>query len=289
MNYNKKMYPIWILLALSLLYFIFYIIPILMGVFYSFTHWNIFSATYCGLYNYKSILTNTMLRLSIKNTFVFAILASFFKVFLGLILAIFLNRKIVAKNFLRTIYFSPAVINNVAVAMIFTAILNPSRGILNVFLRYLGLDFLAQNWLTDSQIALFSVIGIEVWKWSGFCMVIFIAGLQSISSEYYEAAYIDGANSWKKFRYITFPLIMPSFNNVVIINIISGLKVFDIIYVTTRGGPGRVTNVVNIMVFEAFGSGRYGEATAGNVLLSIMVGIVVAISYRILRKNEVEV
>jgi len=82
---------------------------------------------------------------------------------------------------------------------------------------------------------------------------------------------------------------MPSFNNVVIINIISGLKVFDIIYVTTRGGPGRVTNVVNIMVFEAFGSGRYGEATAGNVLLSIMVGIVVAISYRILRKNEVEV
>ena len=180
MNYNKKMYPIWILLALSLVYFIFYIIPILMGVFYSFTHWNIFSATYCGLYNYKSILTNTMLRLSIKNTFVFAILASFFKVFLGLILAIFLNRKIVAKNFLRTIYFSPAVINNVAVAMIFTAILNPSRGILNVFLRYLGLDFLAQNWLTDSQIALFSVIGIEVWKWSGFCMVIFIAGLQSI-------------------------------------------------------------------------------------------------------------
>ena len=289
MNYNKKMYPIWILLALSLVYFIFYIIPILMGVFYSFTHWNIFSATYCGLYNYKSILTNTMLRLSIKNTFVFAILASFFKVFLGLILAIFLNRKIVAKNFLRTIYFSPAVINNVAVAMIFTAILNPSRGILNVFLRYLGLDFLAQNWLTDSQIALFSVIGIEVWKWSGFCMVIFIAGLQSISSEYYEAAYIDGANSWKRFRYITFPLIMPSFNNVVIINIISGLKVFDIIYVTTRGGPGRVTNVVNIMVFEAFGSGRYGEATAGNVLLSIMVGIVVAISYRILRKNEVEV
>jgi len=289
MNYNKKMYPIWILLALSLVYFIFYIIPILMGVFYSFTHWNIFSATYCGLYNYKSILTNTMLRLSIKNTFVFAILASFFKVFLGMILAIFLNRKIVAKNFLRTIYFSPAVINNVAVAMIFTAILNPSRGILNVFLRYLGLDFLAQNWLTDSQIALFSVIGIEVWKWSGFCMVIFIAGLQSISSEYYEAAYIDGANSWKRFRYITFPLIMPSFNNVVIINIISGLKVFDIIYVTTRGGPGRVTNVVNIMVFEAFGSGRYGEATAGNVLLSIMVGIVVAISYRILRKNEVEV
>ena len=289
MNYNKKMYPIWILLALSLLYFIFYIIPILMGVFYSFTHWNIFSATYCGLYNYKSILTNTMLRLSIKNTFVFAILASFFKVFLGLILAIFLNRKIIAKNFLRTIYFSPAVINNVAVAMIFTAILNPSRGILNVFLRYLGLDFLAQNWLTDSQIALFSVIGIEVWKWSGFCMVIFIAGLQSISSEYYEAAYIDGANSWKKFRYITFPLIMPSFNNVVIINIISGLKVFDIIYVTTRGGPGRVTNVVNIMVFEAFGSGRYGEATAGNVLFSIMVGIVVAISYGILRKNEVEV
>ena len=175
---------------------------------------------------------------------------------------------------MRTVYFLPAILNNVAVGLLFSAILHPQTGILNKSLRFFNLDFLTQNWLTDLNLAIFSVSGIEVWKWTGFTMAILLAGLQTVPHEFYEAAEIDGANQFQKFKYVTFPLIMPAFNNALILNLIGGLKVFDIILATTGGGPGVATEVLNTMIYRTFGNGRYGEASAGSKLLGIMVSIV---------------
>ena len=112
---------------------------------------------------------------------------------------------------MRTVFFLPAVLSSVAVGLIFTAMMHPANGIINVALRAMGLPMLAQNWLTDPKLAIFSVAFVEVWKWTGFTMVILLAGLQSIPEHYYEAARLDGATGWQKFRYVTFPLIMPAF------------------------------------------------------------------------------
>lgn len=182
----------------------------------------------------------------------------------------------------------PAIMNNVAVGLIFTAILHPTHGILNKFLDIVGLDFLMNNWLGDINLALYSVIFVEVWKWTGFTMIIFLAGLQSVDKFFYEAADIDGATAWQKFRYITLPLIMPAFNNAFIISIIGGLKAFDIIFAMTNGGPGTSTNVINIMVYKAFANGRYGEAAAGVILLTLLVAAIAITANGILRKKEVE-
>ncbi|MEG0897447.1 MAG: sugar ABC transporter permease, partial [Ruthenibacterium sp.] len=210
------------------------------------------------------------------------------KVGLGLLLAVFLNQKLKTQNFLRTVYFAPCVLNNIAVGVLFAAMMHPTTGLINKILHHIGLGFLAQNWLTDPKLAIYSVASIEIWKWTGFTMVILLAGLQVIPTDYYEAAAIDGATEWQKFKSITIPLLMPALTNSIVVNLIGGLKVFDMIYATTQGGPGNATEVLNSYMFKSFGQGRYGEASASSVILSIIVAVVVVSSYSILTKQEVE-
>lgn len=283
-----KRYSLWFLVPGVLLYLIFFIIPSIQSAFYSFTYWDIFTVRFAGLNNYIDILTDKNLSITIKNTLTFTVVTTVFKVGLGMVLALFLNQKLRTEKFLRTVYFSPCILNNIAVGIMFTALLHPSTGLVNNILRGLNLDFLAQNWLTDKNLAIYSVSAIEVWKWTGFTMVILLAGLQMIPTELYEVASVDGASSFQKFKSVTLPLMMPALTNAIIVNLMGGLKVFDIIYSTTQGGPGNATEVINSFVFKSFGQGRYGEACAGSVLLSIMVGIIVLFSYKILTRKEVE-
>lgn len=285
---DKKRYPLYLILPGFAVFLVFFLLPNLIGVFYSFTNWDLFSADFVGLENYKNILSDKRLTLAYTNTLKFAIFTTTGKMVFGLLFALILNRALKLKNYYRTVWFMPAIMNNVAVGLIFTAILHPKNGILNGFLNAVGLDFLAMNWLGDIKFALYSVMFVEVWKWTGFTMIIFLAGLQSIDKHFYEAADIDGASPWQKFRYITMPLIMPAFNNSFIISIIGGLKAFDIIFAMTNGGPGTATNVINIMVYKAFSNGRYGEAAAGVVLLTIIIAVIAVTANTILRKKEVE-
>lgn len=285
---KKSQYKQWPLFPAIVLISIFILIPSLIGAYYSFFYWNMFTARFCGLANYIMILTDSNINICLKNTFLFTAITTFFKVLIGLLLAIFLNRQFKTTNFLRTVYFVPCIISNVAIGLIFNSILYPGTGLLDKTLNILGLGFLQQNWLTDPNLAIYSVSGIEIWKWSGFTMIILLAGLQTISNEYYEAALIDGANSWQKFTKITMPLLMPAFNNAVLINLIGGLKIFDIVYATTQGGPGNATNVLNTLIFDAFSAGRDGEACAGNIILLIIVGSISIATYLIIRKKEVE-
>lgn len=237
MNKNKR-YPALFMAPGVLIYGVFFILPVLIGVWYSFTNWNFTRADFVGLMNYKNIISDPSIKRALLNTIIFTVVTTVGKVGLGLALAVFLNRKLHLRNYLRGISFFPAIISTVAVGIVFTAILHP-YGLLNQFFRALGLDFMAKNWLTDTKLALLSVCGVEIWKWSGFNMVIILAGLQAVPPEYQEAATIDGANAWQRFWRVTFPLILPAFNNAFVNSLIGGLKVFDIIVATTNGGPGR--------------------------------------------------
>lgn len=241
-----------------------------------------------GLRNYINILSDPGTKGALINTIVFTVVTTVGKVGIGLGLAVFLNREMKAKNYLRSVAFFPAIISTVAVGIAFTAIMHPTNGILNQFLRAVHLDMLAQNWLTNPKIALFSVCAIEIWKWSGFNMVILLAGLQAVSPEYLEAATVDGANGWQKFWRVVFPLILPAFNNAFVNSLIGGLKVFDIIVATTNGGPGVATQVMNTVIYRSFAFNFQGEANAGYVLLSIMVAVFAVSSYVIIRRKEVD-
>jgi raffinose/stachyose/melibiose transport system permease protein len=174
------------------------------------------------------------------------------------------------------------------VSLIFKSILNPATGLLNTSLRGVGLDFMAQRWLTDPSLALSSVIGVDVWRGVGYIMVILIAGLQAIPKDYYEAAAIDGASGWKSLIKITLPLLMPVLAVTTVLNLLYGLKVFDIVYVLTNGGPGRVTDTVYTAVFQDFSKGRYGVATALSSLLFVIMVVLGYFTIRLMHREEVD-
>ncbi|WP_238727381.1 carbohydrate ABC transporter permease [Diplocloster modestus] len=288
---QKSIYSYWMLLPCLAIFGIFFLLPAVMGVGFSFLNIrnvDFQAATFAGIGNYKNVLTDSGMNIAIKNSFIFAFVTTILKVTLGLLLAVLLNNKLKTTNFMRTVFFLPAVLSSVAVGLIFTAMMHPANGIINVALRAMGLPMLAQNWLTDPKLAIFSVAFVEVWKWTGFTMVILLAGLQSIPEHYYEAARIDGATGWQKFRYVTFPLIMPAFTNALVVNLIGGLKAFDVVQTVTGGGPGTATEVFGTLVYKSFGSGRYGEGCAASIILCVVILLVVLPVYRFLTGKEVE-
>lgn len=289
---QKKYYSYRMAIPGVVLWLVFFAAPTIMGILFSFVNirgLDFSSMEFAGIQHYVDVLTTKSMSIAIKNSFIFAFLTSFCKVGLGLLLAVFLNNKFRAANIMRTVFFLPAVLSSVAVGLIFTAMMHPTKGLINIVLQSVGLGVLCQNWLTDIKIAIYSVSFVEIWKWTGFTMVILLAGLQSIDSSYYEATELDGATAWQKFRYVTFPLIMLAFTNAVVVNLIGGLKAFDIVQSITKGGPGTATEVFGTLVYRSFGGGRYGEGCAASIILSIIVLVIVFPIYRFLTSKEVEV
>ena len=150
----------------------------------------------------------------------------------------------------------------------------------------MGLGSLALHWLTDVSLAMWSVIAVDVWRGVGYIMVILIAGLQAIPRDYYEAASIDGASGRQTFRHITLPLLMPVLTVTTVLNLLYGLKVFDIVFVLTRGGPGRATDTVFTAIFDDFSKGRYGIATALSTLLFLVMIVLSFATIRLMRREE---
>ena len=285
---RKKQYPVYFILPGIFLFVMFFIVPFLVGFRYSFTNWNFKRADFIGLENYISILKNPNMSIAFKNTFLFTIVTTVGKVSIGMLLAVLLNRKLKTTNYLRTVFYLPAVVNSIAVGIVFTSLMHPSKGLINTALRTIGFTGFQPKWLTDTSIAMLFICFIEIWKWSGYTMMILLAGMQNISKDYYEAAIMDGATKWQQFKKITFPLLMASINNVVVLSIIGGLKVFDIVVATTGGGPGYATEVFNTMIYNSYSYQIYGEATAGSKLLAGMILIITLCTYRTIAKNEVE-
>lgn len=288
---RKKNYLLLFLIPALAIYLIFFVAPSFIGLLLSFFNvrsFNLSTITFAGTTNYMNVLTDKYLSIAIKNTMLFALITTIGKVGFGFALAVFVNKKIFGARYLRTVFFLPAILNNVAVGLVFRAMMHPTMGLINKGLRAVGLDILAKNWLTDPQIAILSCAFVEIWKWTGFTMVILLAGLQSIDDTYYEAADLDGATGWQKFVHITFPLVMPAFTNALVVNMVGGLKVFDIVQSLTKGGPGSATAVFGTLVYSSFSSGRYGEGCAASIILCVCVLVIVLPTYRFFSNKEVE-
>lgn len=284
----KKVYKGWYVVPAFLVFFVLFLLPSIIGLFFSFTNWNVMSdgIRFIGLENYKKIfMDKSMWQVFGNNTF-YAVMTSLLKGAIGLLLALALNRAIKTRNLLRTIFFLPMVISNLIVGLVFQQILHPEHGILNLFLNAVGLGALAQNWLIDPNVVMWSCVAIEVWKAAGFNMIIFLAGLQAVPQDMYEACSIDGASVWQKFKRVTFPLIMPSVVINMLLNLISGLKVFDVIFTLTNGGPGRASEVINITIFKQFSMGDYGYGTALNTILFVVLSIISVAVIRAYTREE---
>lgn len=272
-----------------LLYSVFFLIPILISFYFSFTDWDLFTAHFTGFSNFKEIITDPDLNIGFKNTFIFTAVTTTMKIALGLLLALFLNMGLRTQNYLRTVFFFPVILSSVAVGLLFSSLYHPTHGLINNILNTVGLGSIAPDWLGDLKLVIYSVSFVDVWKGAGFTMVIFLAGLQSVPREYYEAISIDGGNTVQKFRYITLPMIRAAVNSNIIICLISGLRAFDIVYVTSRGGPGTASEVISTIIYRKFSDGYYGLATAGGLLFFIMVSAIVFPVYLYLSKREVEI
>jgi len=287
----RKAYPTWFAGGALLLYGVFILLPSLLGLGFSFTDWNSYSSDvhWVGLDNFAAIFDlNSTYFASIENTVLFAVATIFLKTAIALVLAVLLTSGVRRFAYLyRGLIYLPAVLPMIAVGIVFKSVLNPDDGMLNMALRSVGLAGLAQQWLTDTSLAIWSVVGVDTWKGVGYIMVILIAGVLAIPRDYYEAASIDGASSWQAFRYITLPLLRPVLAVTTVLNLLYGLRVFDIVYVLTNGGPGYATSTVYTSVFDSFGLGQWGVATA---LSSVFVVVGLALSVlivRLLRPSEV--
>lgn len=286
----QSRYSYWMIVPAGLLFLLFFLIPSVIGIGFSFTDWNVNRMTeihFNGLENFRLLLGNVGFNKALTNTLLFTFVTSILKATLGLALALIMNTSIKSKNYLRTIFFMPVILSTIVIGLIFTAILQVD-GPLNSFLHLIGLGAFAKNWLGDPVFAIWACIGVEVWKYSGFCMVIFLAGLQTIPKEFYEASSIDGASGFQTLKKITIPLIMPSITINIVMNIIGGLKIFELVYILTNGGPGFSSQVLNGVVFNKFAGGTWGLGSAANLIMTIFVGVISLSTMKFLKKREVE-
>ena len=280
-----KYFVIFILPAL-IIYLLFSIIPFLYTIYYSFTDYtdmNPINLHFVGLKNYIKVLQTPVMLAAIKNSVIYAILLTGFQTLLGLPLAFVLNQKLKSRNLLRAVFFFPAVFSSLIIGYIWNFIMSSSDfGLINNILHQLGLGTL--NFFTSKN-ALYSVILTQIWQWTGWAMVIFLANLQSISPDLYEAAEIDGANGLKKFMYVTLPLMCPSVKIVIVTGLIGGMKVFDIIYSMTSGGPGDATQtVMTVMMKKGISEGFYSTGSAFGVCFFIIVLAISAIVTKLMGK-----
>jgi raffinose/stachyose/melibiose transport system permease protein len=266
-----------------------FLVPTGTGIFYSFTDWNINTEkiNFVGLQNYRELFTDKKLVAALSHTLVSAFSVTLLRNAIGLGLALLLNTKVKFRGLFRTVFFLPYMISPIIIGYLFTAIYHPANGLLNEALRLVGLKFMAVDWLNDPRYALLSTILVDVWRTAGFSMVIYLAGLQMIPTELFESASLDGARYPQTFRYITFPLIAPSLTINLTLSLIGTMKVFVMILVLTNGGPGYATEVINTYVMTSFSLGLYGQGTAANMLLTLLIVLIGFPVLVLLRKREV--
>ncbi len=282
---NRKTYPIWLASPGLIIYIIIFIIPTFASFYFSMTIWNLKEARFVGLENFITFFSMTNTRTALINTAIFAFVTCCVKIILGLLLAQYICSGIKSGNYLKIVIFFPYLLGNVVVALAFRAILEPA-GTVNQFLQLIGLD--AVRWLTDKRFALMTCIVADIWKGIGTVTIILIAGICAIPKSYYEAAAIDGASPWRAFRKITLPLLIPSFNTVLTLCLIGGLRSYDLVQALTGGGPGYSSEVLGTVIYKLFARGNYGLATAGNVILFIIVAFIVFPINSYVAKREVD-
>ncbi len=260
----------WMILPALILYVLFVIYPLIQGFWISLHRWDGLSAMeWLGWKNYLFVFKDKVFWQAMWNTFRYAIVATIAKNILGLLLALLLNQNIRGRTFFRTAAFVPMTMAFVVIGVLWSWIFNPTFGLLNAGLQVLGLGSWIQGWLSDPKIALYSVIWVDIWKWMGFHMVLFLAGLQSIDQSYYEAASIDGAGRLQKFFHISLPLLAQVTAVSVVMSITGSFASnYDAVYVMTGGGPFHSTEVaLTWIVTNTFRFASVGKANAMSMIL----------------------
>ncbi len=259
---------------------IFILIPVVWGLLLAVTEYNGFKAPeFVGLKNFFKLFKDPYFYVSLKNNLFYMVVSVFFTLLFGLLLAVLLNQPLKGRGIFKTVLFFPQLTSGIAYGMIF-AILFTSTGPINGMLRSMGM-MKPPSWLTDKEWVMLTITITAILKNIGYYMILFLAGLQNISNDLYEAASLDGANGWKKFRYVTWPMLSPTTFLCTILCVINSFKVFDLVSQMTDGGPGNSSNVLVFRIYEeAFKFSKFGYASAYAVVLFAIVLVITLIQFK---------
>jgi raffinose/stachyose/melibiose transport system permease protein len=283
---QKRTYPYWFYAPAGIVYGVIFIVPTVIAFYFSLTRWDLFTSHFIGLDNYRQFFSEQSLRSSLRNTLVYAVVTSGLKVVLGMLFAVLLTGPIRSRGFLRSVIFFPVLVSTVAVGITFSVLLQPDFGLVSTLLAKVGIT--SPDWLGDPHTALLSVALTDVWKGVGLATLIYIAGILAIPNDFYEAVDVDGGGAWTKFWNVTVPLARPATFTVILLSLIGGLRSFDLIWTMTGGGPGFSSDVIASVIYKQYQAGFYGLATAGNVVLFILVSLIVFPLFRYFNSKEVE-
>ena len=274
-----------------LLFTLFIIVPTLASVYYSFTSWDGLSPTvkFVGLANYREIATGARFRNALVYTFLLTFFISILENSMALGLALLVDNVRWWKNFFRSAFYIPVLISGIVSGFIWKIMYNFNFGAVNTILNSIGMGSARQDWLGNPKLALMMVGVVLVWKGAGYYMIIYLASLQSVSTDIIEAASIDGASPWQRFKHIILPLISGAFTINFTLSLINGLKVFDQISVMTDGGPGFTTETIVYLLYKVgFNEGRQGFGTAVGIVLLFIIIILNTIQQKFLKSREVQ-
>ncbi|NUU21755.1 MAG: sugar ABC transporter permease [Streptomycetaceae bacterium] len=279
----------WLFIAPALaLVVAFFITPFVLNIRFAFTDWSGYAnaIAFNGLENFRGLIDQGILWQSIKVTVIYAVVAMLVQNAFSLCMALLLLRSDRVNGFFRSFFFLPVLIAPVAAGYIWSAILAPN-GPLNKFIGLFDAGF-SYAWLGHPTSALLSLACVDAWKWSGLITLVYIAGLHAVPESLIEAATVDGANAWQRFWRIRFPLLAPAFTFTVVVSMLGAINAFDLIASTTRGGPGTATNVLNIAMFNQYGSGFFGTASSLNLVVTVLVIAIGLPLITYLRRREIE-
>jgi sn-glycerol 3-phosphate transport system permease protein len=283
----ERMRP-YLYIAPALLFFaVFFFFPIAYVIYLSFHDWsllNLEEIEWVGLDNFAALWEDADFRQVLANTLLYTLATVGLGIVIAFFLALWLNRRARVYGLVQAAVFSPHIVSLVSVAMLWMWLMDPQYGLLNALLEFVGLP--AYTWLTDTKSALVSLIVVSLWKGVGYNTVVFIAGLQSIPRDIYEAAALDRSPWWRTLVSITVPMLSPTLFFLLVINTISSFQVFDTIYIMTQGGPVNSTNMLVFYIYEQ-GMDFYngGIASAASVVLLGMVGLLTLLHFRLMGKR----
>ena len=265
----------------------FTLIPVLAAFALSFMEWTSFSAPkWVGLANFQRMVQSDTFWVALRNTVVYALGHVPLTMALALVLALLLNRKLKGIGFFRVAIFFPYITSLVAVAVVWNMLFSPDNGPINQVLHAIGIAE-APGWTSSSDWAMPAVIITSVWRDMGYYMILYLAGLQAIPTELYEAAEVDGASPWQRFWNVTLPSLRPTTFFVVVMLTVSSFKVFDLIVVMTNGGPGRATTVLSQLIYqEGIGEGKFGYSSAISLVLFVIVLTVTVLQFKLQQRRE---
>ncbi len=278
----------WMTIPAVLLFFLFLTLPAIQGVYYSFTNYNGFGETYdfIGLRNYVSLFTDNVVGDAYWFTIKFAVVVTIFVNIFSLLIALGLNASIRLRNFFRGVYFLPNILSVLIVGYIFNYLFS---NVFTVWGQTLGINSLSTNILGNENLAWIGVVIVAVWQGIALNTILYLAGLQTIPGDIYEASSLDGASKWREFWSITFPLIAPFFTINMVLAMKNALMVFDQIVALTNGGPGRATQSISFLIYTGgFEGGEFAYQSANSVIYFIVIAVISIVQIRFLQRREMD-